>query len=826
MIRIPWDEHEQAVLLCSLIKVLNGELDRKRAVSEVSQQLREYAVAQGKTIDSKFRNENGIFLQMSKLEYVYTNGKSGLSVDTGWYFSVVKLYQEDRGRYKKLLGEVMETLTSEKSGKKNFHAWIITHEPMHAEKLFSSLNAISMLLLKNKMIHSPLLQMTDVSEIESLIREVRSNKKINIHSKSMKDLYIASLNTYRDYLCYFNPENDEHTGIEKNVNQVPIEQNIVETESAEASDLDVSDIENHPSKKLSFYEWLVKVKGLAETTGRGYDSAINIVDAFIRSHHIGHGMLRGVDDYKIVSETLDNLFQNAEFMELNQRQHNRYRAALRKYVQYVSGDFTIETKHREAIPEGDDEDIDDTPYRTILSRYFSKGFRIESRLDMGRFRVFWKAQYGAENEESDDIIRRRIAHITVRCRDFVYLPTEMASEQTTRRLFSYIFECFNDGKTAVYFDALFKEFQPEFAGKRMNNPEMLKQYLGFFNNGRFYIYKNYLTAEAEAKVDPADEVREYLIAAGSPVALEDIQDALSHLNADDVYWALAGRDSSEFVRNRKGEYFHADIIQLTQRELSTNTELIQYAKDEKEYIGGKELTDAIEVKLPAIQERYPFLTWLGLRDAIAYKLRDMFSFKGKIISSYGRDLSMSEVFAHFASTHDYFTLEQLNSLKRDLDTPIYFDSVYSNCLRINQDEFVSRNQAAFDIDATDAAISRFCTGDYVMLKEINFFGSFPDAGFPWNEFLLEHYVAEFSKKYKLMHLGFNAGMAVGAIVKRSSQIDDFDTLISMELAESSIPLDRDNALQFIVDIGLLARKHYNGIEKDLSAAKLLRLKKG
>lgn len=187
---------------------------------------------------------------------------------------------------------------------------------------------------------------------------------------------------------------------------------------------------------------------------------------------------------------------------------------------------------------------------------------------------------------------------------------------------------------------------------------------------------------------------------------------------------------------------------------------------------------------------------------------------------------MSEVFAHFASTHDYFTLEQLNSLKRDLDTPIYFDSVYSNCLRINQDEFVSRNQAAFDIDATDAAISRFCTGDYVMLKEINFFGSFPDAGFPWNEFLLEHYVAEFSKKYKLMHLGFNAGMAVGAIVKRSSQIDDFDTLISMELAESSIPLDRDNALQFIVDIGLLARKHYNGIEKDLSAAKLLRLKKG
>ena len=243
-------------------------------------------------------------------------------------------------------------------------------------------------------------------------------------------------------------------------------------------------------------------------------------------------------------------------------------------------------------------------------------------------------------------------------------------------------------------------------------------------------------------------------------------------------------------------------------------------------MGGKELTDAIKIRLPGVMERYPFLTWLGLRDVIAYKLRDVFSFRGKIISAYGQDLSMTDVFAHFASTHDRFTMEQINSLKTDLDTPIYFDPIYENSLRINMNEFVSRDHALFDIDATDAAISRFCTGDYIPLKDINFFGSFPDAGYQWNEFLLEHYVADFSKGFKLLHTGFNAYIAVGAIVMRSSHLENYNDLITEELANSDISLTREDALQYLVGVGLLARRNYSGIDQIISNAKLLRSMKG
>lgn len=961
-IRIPWDEHEEAILLQALINVLNHTIERKRAISDVSKQLRELAAARGIAIDEKFRNENGITLQMSKLEYVFTDGVSGLRVETGWYFDIVKIYKESPLKYRELLEEIMDMSVPDKAENMSFSVWIKKNNPTQADDILSSLNVMSILLRKNRTIQPSILQITDIEEIESLIGRIRSNKGINIHSEKKRNAYITALSAYKDYLQYLengNTENKYDSTVEESRGQTlgikdgssnETDTGLMEVSFAEErsysytrpSDLEYSGthysvrnwtqayvqlvkclFEDYPDKiaslkgksirgrgridvadtsgsdamldpreiaedlyletnesadaivekngmllklcavdfddvkityastqggkrktesaptetkqkeskerkidGLSFYDWLVQTQGMAEDTGRSYDSAINTADTFARENNIGHGMIRGTMDFIIVSETADALFQTVEFIELNQRQHNRFRAALRKYLQYIRGDSAIVDKRPSVATKENFENVDFTPYREILLEKFPKGFRIESRLDMGRFRAFWKDMHRLELAEDDEAVRKRIAHITVRCQDFVYLPEMMMAEHTAQRLLAYITECFKAGKMAVYFDALYKEFQLEFIGRRINNPEMLKSYLAYMNDGRYYISKNYLIADAHAEVNPTDEVRDYLITEGIPVTVEDLKEALSHINEAAVFGAVAGHNSAEFVRNQKGEYFHADIVHFTKQEIDTIAELIQSAIDDKEYMGGKELTDAVIVKLPAIMERYPFLTWLGLRGVIAYKLQDVFSFRGKIISAYGQDLSMSDVFAHFAATRDHFTLEKLNSLKRDLDTPIYFDSVYANSLRINKDEFVSRDQVSFDTEATDAAISRFCTGDYIALKEISFFGSFPDAGFPWNGFLLEHYVADFSKKFKLLHIGFTAGTPVGAIVKRSSRFDDFDELVSAELAVSKIPLNRENALQYLVDIGLLARRNYRGIEQTLSRAKLQRSKKG
>lgn len=711
---------------------------------------------------------------------------------------------------------------------KNFDAWLAANHSSDAGNIKFSINILNFLLLKSKTIQHSILKIADIVEIKSLINRIRSNKGINIHCKHQKSNYLAALGAYKEYL--------EYIAAEENVTLSDITDRKIEASESNATmEEDEASFANETSlsegtaqtdssaENVSFYAWMTQSQGMAKATGKNYASAINIADEFAEERHIGYGRIRGTKNYIAVQETADALLHTPKFIELDQRQHNRFHAALRKYLQYLSAGNSISITE----PVKDSfENVNLEPYRTILSTCFPKGFRISSRLDMRRFRAFWLKMYNLELTEDDATICKYITHITVKYQDFVYLPETMVDERTTEQMLAYLTGRFRNGKNAVYFDAIYKEFQDKFVKTRINNPGMLKSYLVYMNDGRFYFHRSYLTVDANAEVNPTDEVKNYLITAGVPVTVEKLKEALSHIDEDKITWAVAGNDSAEFVRNQKGEYFHADIIHFTQPEVSTITDLIQQAIEDKDYMGGKELTDAIDIKLPGIKERYPFLTWLGLRDVIAYKLRDVFSFKGKIISAYGQNFSMSDMFAHFAKSHDHFTLEQLNSLKGDLDTPIYFDSVYANSLRINQNEFVSRDREAFNVAATDAAIDRFCIGDYIALKEISFFGSFPNAGFPWNVFLLEHYVSDFSRKYKLMHVGFTASTSVGAIVKRDSNYETFDELLTTILAESNILLNEQNALKYLLDNGMIARRYYSGIQQILVKAKLQRTLKG
>lgn len=200
VIRIPWDEYEEAILLHALMNVLNHNIKRQNAISEVSKQLRALAINRGITIDDKFRNENGIALQMSNLEYAFTDGNSGLRKESGWYFNIVRLYRENYKKYNELLEESMKILGSNKTENIDFSTWIKEHQSDYATGILTSMKVLNILLLKDRTIHVSLLRTTNINEIESLMGRLRNNKGVNIHGKKQKAAYIAALTAYRDYL--------------------------------------------------------------------------------------------------------------------------------------------------------------------------------------------------------------------------------------------------------------------------------------------------------------------------------------------------------------------------------------------------------------------------------------------------------------------------------------------------------------------------------------------------------------------------------------------------------------------------------------------------
>lgn len=602
----------------------------------------------------------------------------------------------------------------------------------------------------------------------------------------------------------------------KNVSIAYIEKNI---DSDKRMDRDVPARKRRArsSDMQEFQEWLVQHQGMALNTSKSYASAINGAESFALEHNLSFDSIYG-SDCETVRKCINELFNNSEFIEFNDVGHNRFRAALNKYLQYVSDENIIQVAR---IPK---EDVDLTPYKELLTEKYEKGFRIDSGIEMKKFKHFWQAQYGTELTADDDTIRSYISQITIRYQDFAYVPETMLAPAKRERLLSYVISNLDNGKPAIYFDALFNEFIVELQEEKIYNSAMLKTYMSYINQGKYFIGRNYVSADNHVEVNPIDEVRNYLILHGTTISTEELCEKLSHIPSRKITYILA--TNREFISNGKGEYFHANSMDISSQELSDIQEMIQKSIIEKQFMTGTELVEEIGIKYPKVLERQPQYSEFGIRDAIGYKLNGLFSFNGNIISESDQNLSMSDVYSNYCQKRTQISLDELNNLKQALNSPIYFDAVYQNTLRISETNFVSVEQANFDVKATDNAIDRFCIGSYIPIMEVSHFGSFPYAGFMWNSFLLEHYVFKYSSNYKLLHTGFNANSCVGAIVKRNSDFEEYNDILTDVLANYDAPLDREAALQYLCEQGYLAKRRYRDIDQILVKATAIRTQKG
>ena len=94
------------------------------------------------------------------------------------------------------------------------------------------------------------------------------------------------------------------------------------------------------------------------------------------------------------------------------------------------------------------------------------------------------------------------------------------------------------------------------------------------------------------------------------------------------------------------------------------------------------------------------------------------------------------------------------------------------------------------------------------------------------EYLLEHFVANYSQKFMLLHIGYSANMCAGAIVKQASSFRNFNDLLVEILANSNIVLNEDSALEYLRQQGYIARRRYSDIGRIVTEAKVVRSKKG
>ena len=621
-------------------------------------------------------------------------------------------------------------------------------------------------------------------------------------------------------ICYVELENNSKSTRDETTGQQPV---IISTDELSRS--------MEQNERQKFNDWMLS-SGMSKATITSYMSSFGRCVKSVANYKLCETSLWNVANAEDASHIYDQLFGISEFYEYNKQQHNRFSAAFRKFIEYRSGGSPASLKPsqptRFAVEKMPTRRKENDPvlirYKELLDKFFQKGFRMESSLDMKKLRRFYQEQYGTELSDEDALVCQDISSVTILHDGKAYLPDSMLSHEKKEKLLQYIEDKFSSGCDAIYYGALFSEFEEAFQGERIYTPEMLKTYLSYINKGNYVLQRSYLAKDYTVQMNPENDIREYLKEAARPVEVEWLAAELSYIPEQKIKSALS--TNNDFIWNAIGEYFYEDCVHFSNSELEWISQFILDGIEERDFVTGNELVEAVEAHFPDIKEMYQWITPVGMRNVIGYKLNDSFSFNGNIISKYGEDLSMAEVYAKYCRKHSRFTLDELNVLKQELGSTIYFDEIYANSLRISQNEFVSQDMAQFDVEATDEAIGRICTGQYMSLQEIRDFGTFPYAGYPWNEYLLEHFVANYSQKFMLLHIGYSANVCAGAIVKQASSFKDFNDLLVDILASSNIVLDEDSALEYLRQQGYIARRRYSDIGRIVTEAKVVRSKKG
>lgn len=100
---ISWNRQETALLIDAYLRIKAGELKKRTAVLNLSARLRNRMIHNGIEINEKYRNESGIMLQMSTIDYCFTSGEHGLKPSNSLFPELCELYLSHREEFNAIL---------------------------------------------------------------------------------------------------------------------------------------------------------------------------------------------------------------------------------------------------------------------------------------------------------------------------------------------------------------------------------------------------------------------------------------------------------------------------------------------------------------------------------------------------------------------------------------------------------------------------------------------------------------------------------------------------------------------------------------------------
>ena len=455
----------------------------------------------------------------------------------------------------------------------------------------------------------------------------------------------------------------------------------------------------------------------------------------------------------------------------------------------------------------------------LLQAHYSYGYRIESSIEMKRFRKY-AAAANSSIPENDDQLKAEILHAGILIDDKVYV----ISDTTLSGLNNILEILFADNINTVFFESFADIYRDFMEDNHITSHDMLRDIIAknqerlFANSSDIYLGKNFISAAGKLTENEAVANELCRVWEDSPVmSVNQLSERLRFIPKDIIMRYLSG--------NRRFVWVSEEMYLLIDRFVISNAEEAVVHDFVAQQCSSQGFASISDVPLGNMAENNYELSTTGLYSAIYNKvLFNDFYLNGKILTKDKSGLDVVTLVKQYLVTKETCTFEEANTKVTELAGGKYrymaYEALYNSMTRVDRDNYVADRYVQFDIDAIDNVLSAFVVDGFIAIKEVTTFALFPVCGFPWNHYLLESFCYKYSRKYSLRVIGFNDRNA--GIIAEQTVTSNYGELLARAAARANIDLNPEAIGKFFFDTGFMAKSKFAWLEDITQQSKAIR----
>lgn len=461
-------------------------------------------------------------------------------------------------------------------------------------------------------------------------------------------------------------------------------------------------------------------------------------------------------------------------------------------------------------------------WNAILSEEFEDGLRLNG-MRLRKFRGIYEERYHDTVETDDEKLIAQLKQVGEFRDERVYAKRDADQSSLMDIIQQDILQTLTSGASCVYPQQLFEKHREELAQQlSVYTSDSFKAMLLASANRQFSVSYGIICLPGKNANVKAD-VMGLFQGCYEPITYAQMAEQLWYIPIDRIKHELVTEKSIVMIEQET--YFYAPNFPISTHELAALQRAMHRRIEDEGFLVARSLRELMQAYCPnAVMDTASWKDW-GVRNVMAWLLQDQFDFNGVVICAKGMGMDTHRVFRSYCKAHERVTMDELKDLCAQLDVSgIYWDSVLAEMVRISRNEFLSKRLIAFDPESTDRVLEQACPGDYMPLKDFTLFMSLPGVSVPWNGFLLESYLRDYSHIFRLEQASPVEHTPIGAMVRRMSRIHTNRDLLIDALVHDDSWHSAKEALDVLVESGYRSQRLMANAAEMIKAAQMQREK--